>query len=459
MRPLLHFTPPIHWLNDPNGLVYYAGEHHLFYQHHPHSADWGPMHWGHAVSRDLLTWEHLPLALAPDDKGMIFSGSAVVDWYNSAGFGREALLAVFTHHREPGHVESQSLAYSLDNGRSWQKYAGNPVLPNPGLRDFRDPKVFWYADHWVMCLAAGREIRFYTSPNLKEWTRAGVFSPQELPRAALLETPDLFQLPVSGSRQTKWILTLGVSAGTPAGGSGSRYFIGSFDGFTFRAESAHWMDYGPDFYAPQSWSDAPAGRRIVLGWLSDWRYARQSPAREGWRGMFSIPRELTLIETANGLRLAQQPIVEVNAFRREIFSSRGQTPRLGAESLNAMQAAAWDLSLEPAPGAAPRFELRLHSPGGESTRILFDYEKATLTLDRSRSGAADFSPDFSALIRAPLLPGPLRLLVDVNSVEIFAAGGLLTLSALIFPGAPEKRLEILPEQPLCSIRCFSLEVS
>jgi fructan beta-fructosidase len=448
MRPLIHFTPPANWLNDPNGLVHYGGEYHLCYQHYPHSADWGPMHWGHAVSRDLLTWEHLPIALAPDENGMIFSGSAVVDWQDTAGFGREALIAIYTIHREPGHHETQGLAFSLDQGRSWTKYPANPILPNPGLRDIRDPKVFWHDGHWVMCLAAGREIRFCTSSNLKDWELSGVFAPGDVPDSVVLETPDLFELPVAGSRQTKWILSLGVSAEAPAGGSGSRYFIGGFDGATFRAESAHWMDYGPDFYAPQSWSDTPDGRRITLGWMSDWRYARQTPAESGWRGMFSIPRELTLIETENGPRLAQRPIAEVEARRREIFSGGGITLRPGESPFNGRQAPAWDVTLEPAPGGQPHFEIQIHSPGAESTRIFFDYEKQTLSLDRSRSGAVDFHPGFAAPIAAPLPPGPLRLLVDVNSLEIFAAGGQVTLSAAIFPSAPEKWLEMVTDETL-----------
>jgi len=433
-RPVLHLTPPANWLNDPNGLVYYAGEYHLFYQHHPHSLDWGPMHWGHAVSRDLLQWEHLPIALAPDESGMIFSGSAMVDWQNSAGVGAEALVALYTCHKEPGHHETQHLAYSLDQGRTWQKYAGNPILPNPGLRDFRDPKVFWHVDHWVMCLAAGREIRFYASRNLKGWTFSGGFALENDPFNGVWETPDLFQLPVAGSRQTRWVLTIGVSAQAPAGGSGSRYFIGHFDGLTFRAESAQWMDYGPDFYAPQSWSDAPDGRRICIGWMSNWQYARQTPA-SGWRGMFSIPRELTLTETAEGLRLTQQPIAEVKAFRREVFSSQGLTLRPGENPLNGRQAPAWEVEAEIAPGTESRFGFRLHNPNGESIEILFDYKKQVLSLDRSRSGAVDFHPAFAAPISAPLTPGPLRLLVDTHSIEIFTACGQVTLSAAIFPSA------------------------
>lgn len=476
MRPIYHFTPPANWLNDPNGLVYYDGEYHLFYQHHPHSLHWGPMHWGHAVSRDLLHWLHLPIALAPDEDGMIFSGSAVVDWHNTAGFGERAFVAIYTCHKEPGHHETQCLASSLDQGRTWQKYAGNPVLPNPGLRDFRDPKVFWHANRWVMCLAAGQQVHFYTSPNLRDWTRSGAFTPNPaLPSGVVWETPDLFELPVTGSQQMRWVLTLGVSTGAPAGGSGSCYFIGHFDGTTFTpdapfvpsASSAspvasasstlsassllnplpNPLDYGPDFYAPQSWSDEPHQRRIVIGWMNNWKYAHATPAG-AWRGMFSLPRELHLVETRHGIRLAQQPIAEVQALRREVFSSHRKMLEPGETPLSAVQAAVWDVEAEIAPGAAARFGFGIHASSGEEAHILFDLTQQTVTLNRSRSGRVDFHPDFAAPITAPLPPGKtlcLRLLVDTHTIELFLAGGVLTLTAAIFPAQSGKRLTVFSD--------------
>lgn len=516
MRPLIHFTPPGNWLNDPNGLVYHAGEYHLFYQHHPHSPDWGPMHWGHAVSRDLIHWQHLSIALAPDDDGMIFSGSAVVDWRNTAGFGPQALVAIYTCHKEPGHIETQCLAFSHDHGRAWQKYPGNPVLPNPGLRDFRDPKVFWHADRWVMCLAAGREIHLYTAPNLRDWTLASIFAPQDsLLAGAVWETPDLFELPVTGSHQTRWVLTLGVNAGAPAGGSGACYFIGQFDGSTFipdqpSASSAVsdpsvasavsavsglsavsdpsvsptppvsplasaspadstssavsepsvsplpnplpnplplWMDYGPDFYAPQTWSDAPNARRICLGWMSNWRYAPLTPA-DSWRGMFSLPRELILVETDAGLRLAQRPITEINTIRRKVFSAQGQTLRPEENPFSGIQASVWDVEAEIVPFPAARFGFRIHTAGGGVTHILFDCAQHTITLDRSRSGRVDFHPDFAAPVTAPLPfieTLSLRLVVDTLSIELFAADGRVALSAAIFPADAVTRLEMFTE--------------
>ena len=327
-RPQYHFTPAANWINDPNGLVYYAGEYHLFYQYHPQSTLWGPMHWGHAVSPDLVNWTDLPIALTPDELGMIFSGSAVIDWRNTAGFGAEAMVAIFTHHVTEGHYQSQSLAYSLDRGRTWTKYAGNPVIPTPAkTRDFRDPKVFWYgsddAGHWVMCLAVGNAIHFYTSPNLLEWTHTGAFGDGHGASAGVWETPDLFELPVAGQDTTRWLLLIGVGNGAPAGGSGEQYFVGHFDGQTFISENpkatALWADYGADAYAGQSWSDTPDDRRIKISWLNNWSYGRELPTTT-WRGAMTIPRTLGLVDTPDGMRLTQTPVTELAALRREKYT-------------------------------------------------------------------------------------------------------------------------------------------
>ena len=323
-RPLFHFTPPANWMNDPNGLVYFEGEYHLFYQYHPESNLWGPMHWGHAVSADLVNWQHLPIALYPDERGMIFSGSAVVDWEDTAGFGKKAMIAVFTYnnhtYNDEHRVEDQNIAYSKDRGRTWTKYNGNPVVPHPGdLKDFRDPKVFWYQDHWVMLLAAGDKVLFYTSSNLKEWDQSGSFGGGGYGSTdGVWETPDLFQLPVTNASDSRWVLTVGLGNGGPAGGSATQYFIGDFDGKNFTSENPKdtvlWADHGTDYYAPQAWNDEPHGRRIMIGWMSNWQYANLTPAST-WRGMFSIPRELSLTQTEDGIRLVQNPIPELQSLR------------------------------------------------------------------------------------------------------------------------------------------------
>src|SRR5215216_2810145 len=284
-RPQYHFTPPANWMNDPNGLVYFQGEYHLFYQYHPDSDLWGPMHWGHAVSRDLIHWEHLPVALYPDENGMIFSGSAVIDRRNTAGFGENTMISIFTHHKED--VQSQSLAYSRDAGRTWTKSELNPVLFAPkDVRDFRDPKVFWYGPpeqgHWVMCLAAGDRILFYTCPDLIHWTCSGELGPGFGTNVGVWETPELFECPIDDREETRWILMVGVQDGAPAGGSGTQYFVGTFDGQTFTSENPKeitlWADFGADYYAAQSWNEEPNGRRLMLGWINNWNYARLIPS-------------------------------------------------------------------------------------------------------------------------------------------------------------------------------------
>src|SRR5215216_3309237 len=325
-RPLYHFTPPSNWMNDPNGMVYANGEYHLFYQYHPASDVWGPMHWGHAVSRDLLNWKHLSIALYPDELGTIFSGSAVVDTHNTAGFGKEAMVAIFTHHKD--NVQSQSLAYSMDSGRTWTKYHANPVLAAPNdTPDFRDPKVFWYGEqntgHWVMCLAVRDRIMFYRSSNLIQWTHSGEFGPGYGSTAGVWETPELFELPVDHGPDTRWVLTIGVSDGAPAGGSGTQYFIGSFDGRNFTSENPPetvlWADYGADFYAAQSWNDEPYGRRLLIAWMNNWQYALLSPSSSGQRGIFSLIREESLTRTESGVRLVSKSAPEYQNLRHEHF--------------------------------------------------------------------------------------------------------------------------------------------
>lgn len=441
-RPHLHFTPPHGWLNDPNGLVYHAGEYHLFYQYHPASTVWGPMHWGHAVSPDLVRWRHLPIALAPDALGAIWSGSAVVDAPNTARFGAEALVAVFTHAYPEG--QAQSLAYSTDHGRQWVKYPGNPVLTAPdGRKDFRDPKVFWHAasQGWVMALAAGHVIQFYTSPDLRRWSLSGEFGPGHGAAGGVWETPDLFPLTVGEGPDQRWVLTVGVWEGGPAGGSATQYFVGAFDGRTFTSENAPdtvlWMDHGADFYAPQSWFGAPAGRRVQVAWLNNWRYARDIPATE-WRGAFTLPRELALTPTPAGPRLIQRPIPELHAQRGA--PQRWPAAALGPDQppLTAQTGPAFEVVAEFSGVTAP-VELRLGVRMGAATQTVIGYQAETqrVYVDRTRSGAVDFHPDFAGrhTAEAPLEGGRLRLnvWVDHTSVEVFAQAGQTALTDLIFP--------------------------
>lgn len=459
-RPQFHFSPAANWINDPNGLVYYKGEYHLFYQYHPESTIWGPMHWGHAVSPDMVNWTELPIALYPDEHGAIFSGSAIIDWHNSAGFGLEAVVAIFTHHQHENGVQtqSQSLAYSLDRGRTWTKYAGNPVLPPTNqMRDFRDPKVFWYGTpeegHWIMALAAYRLILFYKSPDLIHWEACGGFGFGHGSTEGVWECPDLFPLPVEGTDEKRWVLVVGVGSGGPAGGSGQQYFVGNFDGETFTSENpkevALWADYGADFYAAQSWSDAPDGQRLFIAWMNNWVYARQIPTST-WRGAMTLPRTLTLAHTPEGIRLRQRPVTQVNKLRQP-SSLRQENITIPAGGTLAPPVEAgnlWEIEAEfVAPKGADKFGLRL-AWGGEAT-VTVGYRDGALFCDRTASGRVDFNPAFPAIHSAPLALASgrlhLRIFVDHSSIELFANDGLVCLTQRIFPEAGATHITFFAE--------------
>jgi fructan beta-fructosidase len=322
-RPQFHFTPERNWMNDPNGLVYHDGEYHLFYQYNPFGDKWGHMSWGHAVSSDFVHWKHLPLALSEQGEVMIFSGSAVVDSSNSSGFGKDdqpPMVAIYTGHREETkhakRVEDQRLAYSNDGGRTWAHYSGNPVI-DIGSPEFRDPKVFWHepTNQWIMVVVLSKEkkVRLYASHDLKKWTQLSEFGPAGAWRDPIIwECPDLFPLEVEREPSaTKWVLIVNINPGGPAGGSGSQYFVGEFDGTRFTpddAEGTLWVDYGSDFYAAVTWSNVPEsdGRRILLGWMSNWDYTQHIPTSP-WRSAMTVPRSLRLERTSKGLRLVQEP--------------------------------------------------------------------------------------------------------------------------------------------------------
>lgn len=459
-RPQYHFTPPAKWMNDPNGLVYFRGEYHLFYQHNPDDTIWGPMHWGHALSRDLVNWQHLPIALYPDEIGTIFSGSAVIDWQDTAGFGAEAMIALFTHDT-PAKQQHQSLAYSTDNGRTWDKYAGNPIIEMPNnLRNFRDPKVFWYAQgensgHWVMLLVAGSAVLFYTSPDLIHWEPVSGFGFGYGATRGVWETPDIFQLPIEGSSQTRWVLTVGIGDGSPAGGSGTQYFIGDFDGQTFTSENPKdtvlWVDYGADFYAAQSWSNFPDERRIWIGWMSNWSYANELPTST-WRSALSIPREVGLVAAPEGVRLIQRPINKLKSLRGIRHTWRDETLYPGenlladihGETLEIIAEFLVDQNLE-----ADRLGIRVRSGITETTTIGYEVKAQTLFVDRSQSGQSDFHPGFAKIHAAKMKSqdGVIRLhiFVDRSSVEIFGNDGWVVFTEQIFPAAESLALEIFAD--------------
>ncbi|WP_217592018.1 glycoside hydrolase family 32 protein [Cohnella sp. GbtcB17] len=479
-RPVYHFSPPSHWMNDPNGMVYWDGEYHLFYQHNPHGTTWGPMHWGHAVSTDLIAWTHRPIALFPDELGTIFSGSAVVDREDTSGFfgGKPGLVAIFTHHQEDPASgltrQSQSLAYSKDAGQTWTKYAGNPVLTHETCVDFRDPKVFRHAETglWVMILACGQTVHLYTSPDLLTWTFASEFGDGIGSHDGVWECPGLFPLAVEGdpARQL-WVMLVSIGdAPGSAEGSRTQYFTGSFDGRTFTADEAsrtvRWLDRGRDNYAGVSWSDIPAddGRRIYIGWMSNWRYANQTPT-EGWRSAMTIPRELTLETRGGELALIQRPAIEAERTGACVLSAKDIRAADVPQLLSGIQLDAYELVAEFEPGFVQPFgfKVRASADGRQATEVGYDPVAEALYVDRTRSGRTDFHADFAGrhtagLARAEGKAMELRLLVDRCSVEVFAADGETVMTELIFPDPEAKGLELLagPDDANAVVRSLTI---
>ncbi|MCL6660879.1 glycoside hydrolase family 32 protein [Paenibacillus amylolyticus] len=446
-----HFSPKEKWMNDPNGMVFFNGEYHLFYQYHPFGTTWGPMHWGHAVTRDLVTWEELPVALAPDEHGMIFSGSAVVDWNNTSGFFEDepGLVAIFTHHLEVPNehpVQRQSLAYSKDNGRTWAKYEGNPVLKNESFVDFRDPKVFWHEQtkEWIMITACGQTVCLYRSPNLKDWTLGSEFGEGIGSHDGVWECPDLFPLAVDGdSGQVKWVMLVSIGA-DPAFKEGSRtqYFTGDFDGSTFIPDEAshtiRWIDHGRDNYAGVSWSDIPAedGRRLFMGWMSNWMYANQTPTND-YRGAMTIARELSLETRAGEVILIQRPARELKQARTPLLSLQDASIQQVSEQLNALQIVNYEIHAEWTPNQSFHFALR--SGADNETLVGVDANRGEVYIDRSGSGIGDFHEHFlsrhTAELKAPSANQSLRIFVDHSSVEVFANDGQAVITDLIYPDA------------------------
>jgi fructan beta-fructosidase len=456
-RSAYHFSPQQNWMNDPNGLVFFEGEYHLFFQHHPAGMTMGDMHWGHAVSRDLIHWEELPIALAPDELGMIFSGSAVVDWNNTTGFfgDKPGLVAVFTHHQDMPEgqpaVQVQSLAYSKDKGRTWTKYEGNPVITHETFIDFRDPKVFWHKEksRWVMIVACGQTVCLYHSPDLIRWTFASEFGEGIGSHDGVWECPDLFPLAVDGhSSDLKWVMLVSIGA-DPAYAEGSRtqYFTGDFDGTTFTPDQAsrniRWLDYGRDNYAGVSWSDIPAedGRRLFIGWMSNWMYAGQTPT-EGFRGAMTIPRELYL-EARNGVpTLIQKPASELEAARVPVLSLNHVTAGEINAACAGLELEAYEIEARIAYGTSAGFKVRTGEQNQTTAGV--DGEREEVYVDRSDSGLHEFHELFrgrhSAKLAAPGSSVDLRIYVDRTSVEVFGNGGQAVLSDLIFPGPESKGL-------------------
>jgi fructan beta-fructosidase len=456
-RPLYHYTPRRNFMNDPNGLVYADGQFFLFHQYNPEGNTWGHMSWNQATSSDLVHWTEDGVALREAEGTMIFSGSAVYDRHNTSGLGtngRGPLVAIYTGHRVADGWQSQCLAFSNDRGRTWTKYAFNPVLAwEP---EFRDPKVFWHAPtkRWILIAvkADQRRVRLYGSPNLKDWTALSTFGPAGLPvdRKPNWECPDLFELPIEGEAgATRWVLHVGMGDGHINGGSGGEYFVGTFDGTTFRndnpPQTTLWADYGRDNYAAISWDNirAPKGGRYWIGWMSNWQYANAVPT-EVWRNGATLPRVLTLRRFPEGLRLVARPAPQLRRLRAAShrYGPRALAPDREFVPGPAADGDALEIEIHVDIGDANEVGLIVRRGGGQETRIGYDTRHHALFVDRTRSGRSDFHPSFAGRHHGPLplSDGRVRLhvFVDRASVEVFGNDGATVLTDLIFPN-PESR--------------------
>ena len=465
-RPQFHFSPEKGWMNDPNGMVYYDGEYHLFYQHYPNDNVWGPMHWGHATSTDLVHWQHQPIALYPDSLGMIFSGSAVVDWNNTSGLGsgkKPPLVAIYTLHNraeeEAGRndYQTQGIAYSLDKGKTWNKYPNNPVLKNPGIRDFRDPKVIWFEESqkWIMTLAVQDHVEFYSSPNLIDWRKESEFGSNLGAHGGVWECPDLFEMKVQESGESKWVLLVSINPGGPNGGSATQYFVGDFEGneFTTQQTATKWLDYGRDNYAGVTWSDIPEadGRRLSIGWMSNWSYATAVPT-EKWRSATTIPRELALKNADSEYVLTSVPVTELEAIRGEEIELPAQTVsgqiQLETQHIEPGRSEmkfSFQLKNDSQNDRAEEFGVVLKNDQGEEFKIGYLSSESVFYTDRSNGGLDSFSDNFAGKHSAEYRAGEtmeIHLFIDEASVEVFIDGGLLVFTDIVFPTEPYNQVEL-----------------
>ncbi|MDJ1466583.1 glycoside hydrolase family 32 protein [Xanthocytophaga flava] len=454
-RPQFHFSPNKHWMNDPNGMVYYKGTYHLFFQHYPDGTTWGPMHWGHATSTDLVHWTEQPIALYPDNLGYIFSGSVVVDKDNTSGLGKSGvspLVAIFTHHnpdlekQKSDKYQYQSLAYSIDEGKTWKKYESNPVLPNPGITDFRDPKVRWYEPQqkWIMSLATKDRITFYSSPNLKNWTKESEFGQDAGSHGGVWECPDLFPLTANG--KTAWVLLVSINPGGPNEGSATQYFIGDFDGKTFKpySKETKWIDYGTDNYAGVTIANTNE-RTLFLGWMSNWLYGEKVPTSP-WRSAMTVPRELGLTQIKKEWFLTSVPVKELNVLKGESISLKKENIKGGRPFTSKLKNESGLFKLDVSAQNTNDFSIVLANDRGNE--VIIGYEKASNVyyIDRTHSGQTNFREGFGKRYTAPRLSADqiisLTLIVDVASVELFADNGLTVMTGIFFPEQPMSQLYI-----------------
>ena len=487
-RPSYHFTPLYGWMNDPNGMVYKDGEYHLYFQYNPYGSKWGNMHWGHAVSKDLVHWEHLDPAIARDPVGHIFSGSSVIDKKNTAGFGKDAIIAIYTNN-SVNHDEVQCIAYSNDNGRTFTKYEGNPVLtPFDGLKDFRDPKVFWYEKGkcWYMIVSADKEMRLYKSKNLKKWNYVSAFGKGIGQQPCQYECPDFFQLPVNGDKKKmKWVMTMNINPGCWFGGSATEYFVGDFDGKKFTCLDAHdvkWLDWGKDHYATVTFSNT--GDRVLgITWMSNWQYANLTPFKQN-RGANGLPRELKLYEKNGKYYISEDVAPEVYALRKDTknVADASVSDEKMLAGVAANMEGAFEIEADVTPDANGIAGIEISNNKRERTMIYFDMKQGKVVMDRTESGLSDFGKqsvphdielawdkqlaaegkqparitnsinyknDFALATWAPLSlcedgkkTYHVDIFVDKSSVELFVDGGRIAMTNLVFPVAPYENVKL-----------------
>ena len=425
-RPAYHHSPAYGWMNDPNGLFYKDGVWHLYYQWNPYGSQWENMTWGHSTSTDGLHWTPQPTAIEADALGAIFSGCCVVDKNNTAGFGNGAIVAYYT---SAGARQTQSMAYSLDGGQTFTKYAGNPVIVSD-VPDFRDPHIFWNeeAGFWNMVLASGQEMSIYSSKDLKQWKHESNFGLTYGNHSGVWECPDLMKLPVDGTGEQKWMLICNINPGGPFGGSATQYFIGQFDGHQFvcedQPEETKWMDYGKDHYATVTFDNAPDGRRVAIAWMSNWQYANQVPTMQ-FRSTNSILRDLSLYQYEGETYCAVRPAKEMDAARGKKIAR----PTDRCEIVVTLKG-----------------DARITLSNGSKERVVLDYDAdmASLDFDRRHSGQCSFSDAFPTVVTAPVHGSlrTLRIFIDKSSIEVFDADGRLSMTNLVFPSSPYNRISV-----------------
>ena len=470
-RPNFHFTPKANWMNDPNGMFYLNGTYHLYYQYYPDGNVWGPMHWGHATSTNMIAWEEQPIAIYPDDLGLIFSGSAVVDVNNTSGFGKDGIVpivAMYTYHNMKGEqagdldFQTQAIAYSLDEGMTWVKYDKNPVIPNSGIKDFRDPKVIWDADHskWIMTLAAGDKVLFYSSLNLRDWILESSFGAAFGQHDGMWECPDLFPIKVSGQDETKWVLLVSINPAAPNGGSGTQYFVGDFDGQKFtldtdfkqqlQQDSAVWLDYGRDNYAGVTWSNIPKkdGRKLFIGWMSNWEYARDVPT-ETWRSAMTIPRELKLKKNEKEFVLSSAPVTELSKYVsktivKETLTVNNQKTIITKSEIDLSRVR---IQLEMNHLKSDKYDFTFQNSFGDRLSFGIDNIKKQYYLNRQNSGKVTFSDKFANTISKAPIKNPsnmlkIEVLVDKTSIEVFYNDGETIMTEIFFPNEPFEAFSI-----------------